>query len=208
LVEPIHLMLEYLGMDYDKKVFNNLEKETWFQVKFTMGIEFPNLPYIIDGDVKMSESMAIMKYIARKGNMMPDNEEEIINMEVAEGAIEDFRMSFHPMCYNENFDTLKVEFLKMLPDKLANFNQVLGKRDFLAGKKVTYVDFRFAEILDHVELCFPGCLDKIANVKSYKTRFESLDKIAAYKKSDRFQKWPITGARAKWGGKNEDEAAK
>ena len=30
-------------------------------------MDYPNLPYLVDGDVKMSESLAMMKYIARKG---------------------------------------------------------------------------------------------------------------------------------------------
>ena len=37
------------------------------QVKHTIGMDYPNLPYLIDGDVKMSESLAMLKYIARKG---------------------------------------------------------------------------------------------------------------------------------------------
>lgn len=83
----------------------------------------------------------------------------------------------------------------------------------MAGDNITYIDFRFAEVLDHVELCFPGSLDNVTNVKNYKSKFEALEKIAAYKKSDRFNKWPVNGAIAKWGGKNEEsgeevEAAK
>lgn len=95
----------------------------------------------------------------------------------------------------------------------SNFTDFAGKRSWLAGDNITYIDFRFAEVLDHVELCFPGSLDNVTNVKNYKSKFEALEKIAAYKKSDRFNKWPVNGAIAKWGGKNEEsgeevEAAK
>lgn len=208
LVEPIHLLLEYLGLDYDRKIFKQSEgRDKWLQVKYTMGIDYPNLPYIVDGDVKMSESLAILKYIARKGKMIPATEEEQINLDVAEGAVIDFHRSFTPMCYNPDFDNLKGPFLEKLPEKLSTFNEVLGKRTWLTGDNLSYIDFRFAEVLDHVELCFPGCLDKIPNIKNYKSKFESLDKIAAYKKSERFSKWPVNGAIAKWGGKNEDEVA-
>jgi len=38
----------------------------WFDQKFNIGLDFPNLPYLIDGDVKLTESKAILKYAARK----------------------------------------------------------------------------------------------------------------------------------------------
>ena len=41
-------------------------KACWFDVKHDLGFDFPNLPYFIHGDLKMSESMAIHKYIADK----------------------------------------------------------------------------------------------------------------------------------------------
>jgi len=206
LVEPIRLMLEYCGVEYEMKVFKQADgREPWLQVKNTIGMDYPNLPYLVDGDVKMSESLAMMKYIARKGKLTPSSEEEQINLDVAEGAVVDFHMAFTPMCYNSDFENLKGPFLEKLPERLSNFNQVLGKRSWLAGENLTYIDFRFAEVLDHVELCYPGCLDHITNIKNYKNKFEALEKIAAYKKSDRFNKWPLNGAIASWGGKNEED---
>ena len=41
-------------------------KDAWFDVKFTLDLDFPNLPYLMDGDFKITESEAIMKYIAAK----------------------------------------------------------------------------------------------------------------------------------------------
>jgi glutathione S-transferase len=29
-------------------------------------MEYPNLPYLIDGDVKLTETLAIMKYVCKK----------------------------------------------------------------------------------------------------------------------------------------------
>ena len=44
--------------DYDRKA--------WLDDKFKVGLDFPNLPYFTDGDVKVTESKSIMKYIAKK----------------------------------------------------------------------------------------------------------------------------------------------
>ena len=35
-------------------------------MKDTLGLEFPNLPDLLDGNVKLTETNAIMKYIANK----------------------------------------------------------------------------------------------------------------------------------------------
>ncbi|RXG53577.1 hypothetical protein Avbf_13282 [Armadillidium vulgare] len=47
----IRFILEYTGEDY--------------------------LPYYIDGDVKLTQSVAILKYIARKHNLLPKTDAEI-----------------------------------------------------------------------------------------------------------------------------------
>ncbi len=40
--------------------------DSWFSVKHTLGLDFPNLPYLIDrsSGCKLTESLAIFRYIA------------------------------------------------------------------------------------------------------------------------------------------------
>lgn len=45
-------------------------KNRWFEVKNTLGFELPNLPYLIDGDVRITQSAAIIKYLARKAEVL------------------------------------------------------------------------------------------------------------------------------------------
>ena len=41
-----------------------VEDNDWFvRDKFNLGLDFPNLPYIIDGDVKLTEFSAISSYL-------------------------------------------------------------------------------------------------------------------------------------------------
>uniref|UniRef100_A0A8C2M9K0 glutathione transferase n=1 Tax=Cricetulus griseus TaxID=10029 RepID=A0A8C2M9K0_CRIGR len=41
----------------------------WLNEKFKLGLDFPNLPYLIDGSHKITQSNAILRYIARKHNL-------------------------------------------------------------------------------------------------------------------------------------------
>ncbi|MED6272480.1 Glutathione S-transferase Mu 1, partial [Characodon lateralis] len=73
-VGHIRLMLEYTKSDYKEKFYvvgdaPGFDKSCWFNEKFKLGLDFPNLPYLIDGDKKVTQSMAILRYIARKHNL-------------------------------------------------------------------------------------------------------------------------------------------
>ena len=70
----IRYQLEHCGVNYDLDEFEQGGPETgfsrdeWLDVKFTKGLDFPNLPYPIDGSFKMTETHAIHRYIAEKWN--------------------------------------------------------------------------------------------------------------------------------------------
>jgi len=62
-----------------------------------------------------------------------------------------------------------------------------------------YIDFAFGEVISHLQLFSPETLNKTPAVKNFLERFEALHKIAAYKSSDRFRKFPVNAPIAKWG---------
>jgi len=57
LAEPIRLLAEYVGVAYTNKKYTSYEE--WTADKFSLGFDFPNLPYWVDGSVKITESDAI-----------------------------------------------------------------------------------------------------------------------------------------------------
>jgi len=56
--EVCRLLLRYFEVEFKDVRYafgeNNAKKE-WFAVKWTMGMDFPNLPYLVDGDFKISQ---------------------------------------------------------------------------------------------------------------------------------------------------------
>ena len=64
-------MFAYCEVAFEDKMYDvgpgpDFDKSDWLNVKQTLGFEYPNLPYLIDGQTKITETAAIMKYIARK----------------------------------------------------------------------------------------------------------------------------------------------
>uniref|UniRef100_A0A8C2Z415 glutathione transferase n=2 Tax=Cyclopterus lumpus TaxID=8103 RepID=A0A8C2Z415_CYCLU len=210
LAQPARLLLEYTGSKYENKLYvcgeaPDFDKSCWLDEKSKLGIDFPNLPYLEDGDRKIVQSNAIMRYIARKHNLCGETEDEKVRVDFLENQAMDFRIGFAMMCYGD-YDKLKPGYLQKLPELLKQFSNYLGGRKWFAGDKITYVDFIMYELLDHQRMFHPTCLDDFKNLKDLLDRFEALEKIAAYMKSDRFMKTPVNNKMAKWGNKKEKSA--
>ncbi|XP_062047910.1 glutathione S-transferase Mu 1-like [Lepus europaeus] len=113
----------------------------------------------------------------------------------------DNRMQFGMMCYSPDFEKLKPEYLKGLPEKLQLYSQFLGKRPWFAGDKITFADFLVYDVLDQNRIFEPGCLDAFPNLKDFMSRFEGLEEISACMKSSRFLPRPVFMKNATWGNK-------
>ncbi|KAG8189007.1 hypothetical protein JTE90_019017 [Oedothorax gibbosus] len=202
LAQSIRLMLNYAEEQFEDKLykygpFPEYSRSDWTNVKFTLDLDFPNLPYFIDGDRKITQSIAIMRYLARKLELEPGTEDEKIHSDIVEQQFADFRMGLARISYDPNFDTLKEVYLKNLPQALKLFSTFLGERKYFACQdKITYVDFIAYEALDVHRLLSPECLDAYDNLKSFMDRFEALPTIAKYMKSDKFLKYPVNGDMA------------
>uniref|UniRef100_A0A8D1YMY6 Glutathione S-transferase n=1 Tax=Sus scrofa TaxID=9823 RepID=A0A8D1YMY6_PIG len=165
------------------------------------GTSAGKLPYLMDGKNKLTQSNAILRYIARKHNMCGETEEEKIRVDIMENQIMDFRMQLIRLCYSPDHEKLKPQYLEQLPGQLKQFSLFLGKYSWFAGEKLTFVDFLTYDVLDQNRIFEPRCLDEFPNLKAFMCRFEALEKIAAYMQSDRFLKMPINNKMAQWGNK-------
>lgn len=58
-----------MGIEFEQILYDEgdeMKEEEWYSKKETLGLDFPNLPYFMDGDFCMTESLAIHRYIADK----------------------------------------------------------------------------------------------------------------------------------------------
>lgn len=179
----------------------DFDRSAWLKEKTTLGLDFPNLPYYIDGDVKVTQSMAILRYLARKHGLEGKTDAEKLRADMTEQQFADFRMNWVRLCYNPDFDKLKGEYLKTLPASLEQFSGFLGKHKYFAGDNLTYVDFIAYEMLAQHLVFAPDCLKDFSNLKAFVERIEALPHLATYFKSDKYIKWPLNGDMASFGSR-------
>ena len=50
--QPLRHLLAYSGLKWEEKIYRGFE--SYFGERDSLGVQFPNLPFLIDGDIKIS----------------------------------------------------------------------------------------------------------------------------------------------------------
>jgi len=146
LAQPIRLLLEYTGENYKEDLYvcgdaPEFDRTNWTSKKETLGLAFPNLPYLIDGDLKLTQSMTIMRYIARKHNLAGTTPQEMATIDMIADQVCDFRSRFSGLCYNKDFNELVPAFVKQAEQTIAQFDRFMHGRNWVGGEKLSFADF-------------------------------------------------------------------
>ncbi|CAG2114606.1 unnamed protein product, partial [Medioppia subpectinata] len=99
LAQPIRLLLAYKSVKFIDKYYGksgdkNLDDNPadWLAEKTILGLEFPDLPYYIVGPLKLTQSTAIMRYLARKHGLLATDETGLVRQDLLEQQLLDIRM--------------------------------------------------------------------------------------------------------------------
>jgi len=210
---PIRLLLEQAGAEYEEKLYGcgpppSFDRAEWLKDKFELGLDFPNLPYYIDGDVKLTQSHVILRYLARKHNMAGNNEAEMRRVDLAANQVFDYHMDYVKVVYNPEYAKMKEEYLKNLPDKLKLLTKFLGQNKFVAGDHVTYADFVLFEFLECQHLLSPTVLNDFPALQQFHQNVSKLPAVEKYFNSPKAIKYPFNGAPAFIGGQYSEQLQK
>ncbi|XP_075539323.1 glutathione S-transferase Mu 1-like [Dermacentor variabilis] len=209
LGQPIRNLLVYKGVQFEDKRFKvgpPPEYDKWHEERSTLGLTFPNLPYYVDDDVRLTQSLAILRYLGRKHDLVARNDEETTELNVIEQQARDLCLS---LAYVAEPDT-KLEHgveshAKKLGEVLAPWDDFLACRKWTLGDRLTYVDFLLYEGLDWHREFKAETLQRYPHIVEYLKRFEELPNIKEYFASGRYKKWPILSHLRKWGFKKPSE---
>ncbi|XP_070575644.1 glutathione S-transferase Mu 1-like [Ptychodera flava] len=201
LAQPIRYILEYAGIEYEEKLYEqgpapDYSRDDWLKEKHDFGLTFPNLPYLFDGDVKLTETNVIIRYLSSKANLLGTNDDERIRADLANEIAKDIRTMIGYNAYNPKWEELKPELLKYADEMFKSLSEFLSENKWFAGQNLTYADFVMFELFDQFLKVDPGLLDKYKNLQEFKNRFDAIPAIAAYRKTDKFTSFPIYNKRA------------
>ena len=82
-----------------------------------MGLEFPNLPYYIEGDLKITQSMAILRYLGRKHKLYGNNDKETAKIDMLIDFASDLRVGLGKLAYNPDFVSFVPRFILSVVDR-------------------------------------------------------------------------------------------
>ncbi|KAJ6646381.1 Glutathione S-transferase [Pseudolycoriella hygida] len=201
---PIRFLLAYLEVDYEDKRYILTEpphtRDVWLADKYNLGLDFPNLPYWINGDVKLTESKAILRHIARvhdsTGTVLPKDPTKAYKADMLESIISDAMMAVAMFAY-EYDQSKQEEVLKNLHQKLTNISKFLGSNKWITGDEITFPDFWLYEALIWYTRFDNDFLDPYANFLEYIKRFESLPAIRKYMEEPNYIQGPCINPLAK-----------
>jgi glutathione S-transferase len=190
LAQSIRLALHYTKTPFINKIYEqggppDYSREKWLSEKETLGLDFPNLPYLIDNDIKITQSKAILYYLGQKYNLMGTTPEEEAQAIMLCEESYDLHIQFAIFCYGPNVgsETERKKFVETtLSDYLKKFDDYLGKNNtkFAVGNQPTIADF---QVYDCLDICF--LLDddgnvlpkKFVNIKRYLEEFRQLPEL-------------------------------
>eukprot|EP00347_Sterkiella_histriomuscorum_P010535 403375911 len=202
LAQQIRYIFEYLKVPYNDVQYEQGEGpefnvECWTSVKHTLGLDFPNLPYLIDGDVKITESQAILRYVLNKygQKLLGKSPEDQAKADQLYFILTDIKQFGTGHCYSTGDREL---VSKKSIESLSRVNDYMEGKSFGVGDYITYVDFQFLETLDFVNWISNGeVYEKYPRLQEYFNRVSEIPEIKEYVQSDRFLKKPFNNKVAK-----------
>ena len=182
-MHPIRLFLAFLALKHTEVP---MTPDSWKAEKQSTPMDFPNLPFVEDGNLRLSESRAIPVYIALKAkreNLVGVGLNRVLHDQVM-GVLDDLIV--------ESFKFLKsppelssaifnYHYTPNVKSTLSKLNNFLGKKKWLLGE-ITYADFYLAynvEICMDISRAFNSdvLLKDLTALKEHHARFRELPAV-------------------------------
>jgi glutathione S-transferase len=186
---PSKMALAYAGVDYEDITYDFGAAEGadnhWGTQKSKLGLAFPNLPWFIDGNVKLTQSNAILRHIGRKHNLYGSNVDEASEIDMLIDTATDIQTAITKVVFDPDFDNLVVKLPETLEPKLQQLSDYIGDKKFLLGDSVTIADFPIYVNLEWNSKLDEKYLEKFPKLDNYLKNVQSDPKIKAYLNSDK-----------------------
>jgi len=193
IAQSSRYLLEYIGAEYED--FQYFDDETWGKDKESLGLDFPNLPYVIDGERKLTESSAIIQYIPIRFNqpqLLGGDEWDQIQVKQIFGVLLDVRPELISLGWAkpEEYEKTKAKVITKITPKFQYLEKFLGQKEYFMGY-VTFVDFVVLSIWDYLRTIDPKTAELYPGLGGIYSRLISNERIKKYRQSERFPKFLV-----------------
>ena len=91
------MAFHYTDTKVEDHVWAFQEREKWVQAKSEnrFGLAFPNLPYYIDGDTKLTQSNAILRHIGRKHGLYGNDSDQASHIDMLMETARDIKVALY-----------------------------------------------------------------------------------------------------------------
>ena len=215
LAQPIRYLFAFsqvplsevrIGVDMHGEVLED-ESSDWHQLRDTLPMPFPNLPYLIDrrGEtpIYLAQSNAILRYLGREFELYGDCSTDARTIDMLQEEIYDYRNAVVKTAYTlgveyeDAYQEFCGESVPRYLDRLDNYLSDRSKSHFV-GNRTSFIDFVLYELLWQSRLMVPGSItnELRPNLDCFLRSFGELPEIMAYEKSADYIERPINSHRA------------
>ena len=179
-------LLHMTGRTIDYK--NYQSPEQWAADKFSLGLDAPNLPYLINKDVKLTQTAAICNYICHKylPHLLPQDIATSTQSEMWQGVAEDvsMRVAMAVMStinddesYAKKSEEVRDWFQKLTP----SIDTQLSKREYLVSDEFLLCDAHFFNAMEFVQAFDEKLVTP--NMKAYMKHVSEYPEVKAFLES-------------------------
>jgi len=155
--------------------------DTWQQLQ--KELPFGALPVLKDGERSLSQSHAILRYLARKNGLVPDTAAEMATFDELCEAIAEYHEELWRFAWQEAYQTEPNSYAQgPLQRKLQHLQKafVSNTHNFWVGSAVSHVDYLAYVFTDELRAFFPEALAGFGALKAFHDQFEQRPNIARY----------------------------
>jgi glutathione S-transferase len=197
LAQAIRYQLVYSGVEFDDFYHYHsddpaLTQDSWMRKKDRLGLDFPSLPYFIDGSYKLSEHLAIHEYIADKWmpELLGKSKTARAQVSMLSGVVSGVRKFVDDVCHSGSLTQRQLS--GEIISKLEPVAQMLVGRTFLLGDDLTYMDFYLFELLQLADYITQGEIyAAYKHLDSYQYAISQLPRLKRYLQSPNFISAPF-----------------
>jgi len=230
LASPARMMLVYKGIEFENKMYDVIADDkivtgfpgydlsAWTEEKNNLGLDFPNLPYVIDHETGMNltSSKSIYRYIAREFDIGVQSDPDLLVADMVMEQIGQIMGVESPLSRSGPFITLsygdfsgkfskeqwakdKAQYIEELPSLMGSLDGFMANKHFVTGHAISYADFVLYYLtVTHVKLCtLDWFAEKFPNLAAFHKRFGRLKGMKKWERSP-MSKLPFNNIMARF----------